>query len=200
MANRRIPVVLSKYSMVDRSEGNSDHGDGVVTIDLYPPTENPMNDGDVEMSPNSTSRLSNSRSSTRSAHDDDNNSSDEGSFVSKRPILTGVLGTFIALVLPFMISLIVVETRYKNALEELDAARNLADSLQQQKMQSNVDPWAKFEVTSEEGVVATDVEACSEIGVDIMRNGGNAIDAAVASALCLGVLNPSSSGIGGVAS
>lgn len=197
MANRRVPVVLSKYSMVDRSEGNSGHGDDVVTIDLYPPTENPMNDGDVEMSPNSTSRLNNSRSSTRSAHDDDNNSSDEGSFVSKRPILTGVLGTFIALVLPFMISLIVVETRYKNALEELDATRNLADLLQQQKMQTNVDPWAKFEVTSEDGVVATDVEACSEIGVDIMRNGGNAIDAAVASALCLGVLNPSSSGIGG---
>ena len=48
------------------------------------------------------------------------------------------------------------------------------------------------------GVVAADHPTCSEIGLSMMRDlGGNAIDAAVATALCLGVANPSSSGIGG---
>ena len=50
----------------------------------------------------------------------------------------------------------------------------------------------------ENGAVAADHPLCSQIGTSIMRdNGGNAIDAAVAVALCLGVANPASSGIGG---
>jgi gamma-glutamyltranspeptidase len=50
----------------------------------------------------------------------------------------------------------------------------------------------------EHGAVAADHPLCSEIGTSIMREkGGNAIDAAVATALCLGVANPASSGIGG---
>lgn len=48
------------------------------------------------------------------------------------------------------------------------------------------------------GAVAADHPLCSEIGTSIMRDkGGNAIDATVATALCLGVANPASSGIGG---
>ncbi|KAL0739620.1 hypothetical protein Bca4012_015830 [Brassica carinata] len=47
------------------------------------------------------------------------------------------------------------------------------------------------------GAVATDDERCSEIGMKILRQGGNAIDASVAAALCLGVVSPASSGIGG---
>jgi gamma-glutamyltranspeptidase len=50
----------------------------------------------------------------------------------------------------------------------------------------------------ENGAVAADHPLCSEIGTSIMRDkAGNAIDAAVATALCLGVANPASSGIGG---
>ena len=38
---------------------------------------------------------------------------------------------------------------------------------------------------------------CSEVGKRILVDGGNAVDAAVATSLCLGVANPASSGFGG---
>lgn len=46
-------------------------------------------------------------------------------------------------------------------------------------------------------MVAADDERCSSIGRDTLRKGGNAVDAAVATSLCLGVVNPMASGIGG---
>ncbi|XXG55081.1 hypothetical protein AAC387_Pa03g2811 [Persea americana] len=52
-------------------------------------------------------------------------------------------------------------------------------------------------VESEFGVVAADDGRCSDIGVSVLRSGGHAVDAAVATALCLGVVHPMSSGIGG---
>ncbi|TKY44542.1 Gamma-glutamyltranspeptidase 3 [Spatholobus suberectus] len=52
-------------------------------------------------------------------------------------------------------------------------------------------------VESEVGVVATDDARCSAIGVSMLRQGGHAVDAAVASALCIGVVLSASSGIGG---
>ena len=47
------------------------------------------------------------------------------------------------------------------------------------------------------GVVATDDGRCSRIGMDALREGGHAVDAAVAASLCLGVVGPASSGMGG---
>ena len=47
------------------------------------------------------------------------------------------------------------------------------------------------------GAVAADAAECSELGVQVLRRGGNAVDAAVAATLCIGVANPHSSGIGG---
>ncbi|KAK4394584.1 Glutathione hydrolase 2 [Sesamum angolense] len=52
-------------------------------------------------------------------------------------------------------------------------------------------------VVARHGVVATDEAECSRIGRDILRQGGHAVDAAVAATLCLGVVNPAHSGLGG---
>lgn len=52
-------------------------------------------------------------------------------------------------------------------------------------------------VESEKGVVAADDARCSEVGASILRQGGHAVDAAVATTLCLGVVNSMASGIGG---
>jgi gamma-glutamyltranspeptidase / glutathione hydrolase / leukotriene-C4 hydrolase len=51
--------------------------------------------------------------------------------------------------------------------------------------------------TYDAGVVAADDPRCSQIGADILADGGYAMDAAVATALCLGVVSPASSGLGG---
>lgn len=52
-------------------------------------------------------------------------------------------------------------------------------------------------ITSKNGAVASDDGRCSVIGKDVLKEGGNAIDAAVAASLCLGVVSAASSGIGG---
>ncbi|TKY47618.1 Gamma-glutamyltranspeptidase 1 [Spatholobus suberectus] len=52
-------------------------------------------------------------------------------------------------------------------------------------------------ISAHNGAVATDDRRCSRIGMDVLREGGHAVDAAVAAALCLGVVSPASSGLGG---
>ncbi|KAJ3309835.1 hypothetical protein HDV04_005614 [Boothiomyces sp. JEL0838] len=47
------------------------------------------------------------------------------------------------------------------------------------------------------GVVATEHELCSEVGVNVLKDGGSAIDSAVATCICIGTVNFYASGIGG---
>eukprot|EP00076_Gallus_gallus_P046693 XP_415237.3 glutathione hydrolase 5 proenzyme isoform X1 [Gallus gallus] len=47
------------------------------------------------------------------------------------------------------------------------------------------------------GAVAADTETCSNIGRDILKRGGSAVDAAIAGLICTSVMNPQSSGLGG---
>ena len=45
--------------------------------------------------------------------------------------------------------------------------------------------------------VATDVPKCSEMAKKVLESNGSAVDAAITAMLCVGVVNPQSSGIGG---
>ncbi|KAL7270428.1 hypothetical protein RUND412_006867 [Rhizina undulata] len=47
------------------------------------------------------------------------------------------------------------------------------------------------------GGVASEVKTCSQVGIDLMKSGGNAADAMVGTAICVGVLGMYHSGLGG---
>ncbi|MBB6695400.1 gamma-glutamyltransferase family protein [Cohnella xylanilytica] len=52
-------------------------------------------------------------------------------------------------------------------------------------------------VYGRKGMVATSQQLAAQAGLDILKKGGNAVDAAVATAACLTVVEPTSNGIGG---
>ena len=55
----------------------------------------------------------------------------------------------------------------------------------------------KDEVVVEQGAVATAHPIAAQVGVDILKGGGNAVDAAIATGFCLAVIEPWSSSIAG---
>eukprot|EP01114_Cavostelium_apophysatum_P013303 TRINITY_DN3191_c0_g1_i1.p1 TRINITY_DN3191_c0_g1~~TRINITY_DN3191_c0_g1_i1.p1 ORF type:complete len:601 (-),score=127.48 TRINITY_DN3191_c0_g1_i1:55-1857(-) len=65
------------------------------------------------------------------------------------------------------------------------------------KNQFTFDTYQIRSLKATHGAVAADNPTCSEIGVQVLKKGGNAMDAAVSVAICQGVLYPFASGIGG---
>jgi gamma-glutamyltranspeptidase/glutathione hydrolase len=59
-------------------------------------------------------------------------------------------------------------------------------------------PFAtRAEVIAQHGMVATSQPLAAQVGLDILKAGGNAIDAAIATNAALGLMEPTGSGIGG---
>ena len=56
---------------------------------------------------------------------------------------------------------------------------------------------SRSEVISTNGMVATSHPLATQIGLDILKSGGNAIDAAIAANIALGLMEPTGNGIGG---
>uniref|UniRef100_A0A0N4ZI05 Gamma-glutamyltranspeptidase 1 n=1 Tax=Parastrongyloides trichosuri TaxID=131310 RepID=A0A0N4ZI05_PARTI len=58
-------------------------------------------------------------------------------------------------------------------------------------------PSGSYYAQYKKAAVASDHGLCSEIGRDILLKGGNAVESAIATLLCVGTVNPQSSGLGG---
>ena len=61
----------------------------------------------------------------------------------------------------------------------------------------NEPSWAGQPEIGGAGAVAAESEVCSQIGLSVLKKGGNAVDAAIAADLCVGIVHCFATGIGG---
>ena len=62
---------------------------------------------------------------------------------------------------------------------------------------STLFPYMSADATGSNGLVVSSKIPASKIGIDILKNGGNAIDAAIATGFALAVVHPGAGNIGG---
>lgn len=103
----------------------------------------------------------------------------------QRPKFFGGCFVFLILVIPLTVIIIVQSTLLDGKFR---FSKHNKKSFQ--KVSTTGVTWETFTAFSPTAAVATDHAECSAIGKQIMILGGNAVDAAIAATLCLGVVSP----------
>ncbi|EYC44183.1 hypothetical protein Y032_0469g2023 [Ancylostoma ceylanicum] len=91
---------------------------------------------------------------------------------------------------------IIIGVKYSKDNELLEDAVNRPQDDSPHRIQWPM-PSGSLYAHFKKAAVASDHGLCSEIGRDVLIDGGNAVESMIATLLCIGVVNPQSSGLGG---
>ncbi len=70
-------------------------------------------------------------------------------------------------------------------------------NIQAQDRISGSNSVKRSEIIAQHGMAATSQPLCTQVALDILKKGGNAVDAAIAANACLGLMEPTGNGMGG---